>query len=218
MIPLPRRTPAPAVRDQERSAFSDVLDLLVHSVLGGVGAALVDSLGETVDYAGALEPFDAKVAAAHWQLVLACEEMRRFGGRRVVVRAARRGYVLAQAPDDYVLVLVTRPATAFAVTERALDATLRSLAREAGWNDGELARAGAGPWTRVDVRASGRTARPALVRLDRVWTEVEVLGAVVGLGRFERGFRVRAPRTGAELLVVREPSGFWYTDEIHEQR
>ena len=35
-----------------------------------LGAALVDVQGETVDFAGTLDPFDIKIAAAEWRIVL----------------------------------------------------------------------------------------------------------------------------------------------------
>ena len=37
---------------------------------GALGVALVDREGETVDYAGYLDPFTLKVAAAEWRIVL----------------------------------------------------------------------------------------------------------------------------------------------------
>jgi len=200
-------------RDQERSPFTDILETLVRSVIGGLGSALVDSLGETVDYAGVLSPFDMKVTAAHLQLVVKDEAFVKLGLRRAVVRARSRGYVFVAAPDDYVVVLVTRPAGAFAVTERALGTALRSLAREAGWPGADAVRGPFGPWARIEVR-EGRSRRPATVLLERAWRDAEILGAIVGLGRFERGYRVRLPATGAELDLVREPTGVWYTDEI----
>ncbi len=38
---------------------------------GALAAALVDGEGETVDYAGLLSPYDIKVLAAEWRIVLA---------------------------------------------------------------------------------------------------------------------------------------------------
>jgi hypothetical protein len=41
---------------------------------------------------------------------------------------------------------------------------------------------------------------------------VDVLGALVGLGPRERGFRVRLP-SGHEMTLVRERLGQWFADE-----
>jgi hypothetical protein len=57
-------------RLQERSVFTQILDRLVRLSPGAVGAALADREGECVDYAGFVDPFEIKVAAAHWQIVL----------------------------------------------------------------------------------------------------------------------------------------------------
>ena len=56
-------------RDQAASAISAILMRLCDSS-GALAAALVDGGGETVDYAGRLSPFDTRIAAAEWRLVL----------------------------------------------------------------------------------------------------------------------------------------------------
>jgi hypothetical protein len=38
------------------------------------------------------------------------------------------------------------------------------------------------------------------------------MGAVMGLGPREKGFRVRLP-SGAEMMLVRERLGQWFADE-----
>ena len=63
-------SPDPLARDQLASPFSAILQRLCESC-GAQAAALVDAEGETVDYAGRVAPFDARVAAAEWRLVLA---------------------------------------------------------------------------------------------------------------------------------------------------
>ena len=53
--------------------------------------------------------------------------------------------------------------------------------------------------------------RPRRVFLGGTWEDLEVMGAVVGLGRGERGYRVRTS-SGEELTLVRERLGRWYAD------
>ena len=55
-------------------------------------------------------------------------------------------------------------------------------------------------------------ARGRPVRVGEGRVSVEVLGAVMGLGVRERGFRVRT-HDGTELTLVREPRERWYADE-----
>ena len=56
-------------RDQTPSSFAPTLGRLCSSA-GVVGAALVDADGEAVDYAGRVSPFDIRVAAAEWRIIL----------------------------------------------------------------------------------------------------------------------------------------------------
>ncbi len=57
-------------RDQAASNFAATLGRLCDAV-PAVSAALVDGEGETVDYSGSLSPYEIRVAAAEWQLVVA---------------------------------------------------------------------------------------------------------------------------------------------------
>jgi len=57
-------------RDQAPSSFAPTLGRLCTSA-GVVGAVLVDSDGEAVDYAGRVDSFEIRVAAAEWRIILA---------------------------------------------------------------------------------------------------------------------------------------------------
>jgi len=93
-----------------------------------------------------------------------------------------------------------------------MSACIRLLAREAAWTLPEKKHdEGSRAWWPVRVDTD-RKHRP-----ERVFGEVggfalEVLGAVVGLRRRERGFRVRL-ESGKELTLVREIGGQWYADD-----
>ncbi|MCW5836332.1 MAG: roadblock/LC7 domain-containing protein [Labilithrix sp.] len=199
-------------RDTDATPFTAILDALIQRVAGAEAAALVDSQGETVDYAGRGEPFDLRVAAAHVQIILAAIE--RFGAlgepRWVVVRGERKSIAASVLPDGYVLVLLLRPRGAFTISTRALKVCTRALAEEAGWtdlakHDGVKQRS----WFEVAVETD-RRGRPSHIGAKR--TRVEVLGAVMGLSVRERGYRVRTAE-GNELTLVREPRQRWYADE-----
>lgn len=199
-------------RDTDATPFTAILDALIQRISGAYAAALVDSQGETVDYAGRGEPFDLRVAAAHLQIILASIE--RFGAlgepRWVVIRGGRKSIAASVLPDGYVLVLLLRARAAFTISTRALKACTRALADEAGWSDLEK-RDGVKQrsWFEVAVEVD-RRGRPTHAGAKRI--EVEVLGAVMGLSVRERGFRVRTAE-GSELTLVREPKQRWYADE-----
>lgn len=194
-------------RDQAASPFTSILERLVVSTPGARGAALVDFEGETVDYAGHIDPFELKVAAATWQIVLYELEATAFAGpTQVTVRARRSSYVLRRVNHEYAIVLILHARAAFAVSERALVEAEAALAHEAG-----LPRKNRHTWFGVTVRVAAEH-RPVELCIAGTWEPIEVMGAVVGLRARERGYRVRL-LSGAELMLIRERSGQWFSDE-----
>jgi hypothetical protein len=202
-------------RDQRASAFSAALMRLCDSV-GALGAALVDAEGETVDYAGVIDPFDIKVAAAEWSLVFTLLRRSRAPAlaktELVRIRAAKKSFLLHALSGDYTLVvqLVRR---SFAVSHRAISEAIREVSLEA-----ELAIPRAyddqkEQWCRVEVRCDDAgQRRPSAVWLRGSWFPVEVLGRFTReLGPHEVGYRARLA-SGAELTLIRERLGRWYTD------
>lgn len=200
-------------RDTDATAFTHILEDLLRGIPGSHAAAIVDSQGETVDYAGRGDPFDLRVAAAHLQLVL--QGIARFGAlgepRWIVVKGARKSVAATALPDGYALALLLRSRSAFTISTRALAACQRALAQEAGWaaptsRDGVLRS-----WFPVTVETD-RRGRPIRVLTKSGTVALEVLGAVMGLSVRERGFRVRTSN-GSELNLVREAGPRWYADE-----
>lgn len=212
----PRATPrsqrvAPP-RDQATSTFTRLLERLLAATPGARAVALVDFEGETVDYAGHVDPFEIKVAAAHWQIALSeLAEAPAIGVvRQVVVRARGQGYHVRRLEENYAVVLVLHPRAAFAVSERAMQEAIAGLSSEAGW---PLPR-GTARWFFVEVESErrGRVHRPLRLKVAGAWQPVDVIGAVVGLSPNERGFRVRL-LSGAEMMLVRERFGRWFADD-----
>ncbi|MBL9021453.1 MAG: hypothetical protein JNL21_04605 [Myxococcales bacterium] len=212
-----RRSPT---RDQAASPFALILEQLLEAVPFVRGAAIFDFEGETVDYAGELEPFDLKVSAATFQLVLAdlrtCAWLS--STQQISLSTARAGYVLRILDESYCLLLVVRPLGTYAVSQRALDETAYRILTEAG-----LAAGAVPGWYRVEVEAGTvrKGARPLRLRPvaplgatnhDSPWLDVDVLGALVGLGKRERGFRIRLA-SGAEVTLLRESRRLWFIDE-----
>jgi hypothetical protein len=198
-------------RDQARTAFTQILDDLLRVAPGAVGVAVVDPIGETVDYAGRLPAFDIKVAAAHFRLILDVARSRgatALGSPlHIAVRTKGRGYVIRPLLEGYALVVLLARG-AFRTSSRALAIAERALCHEAGWPTPPQAPP---VWHAVEVQASERVHRPLQLRTGSDWERVVVLGTVVGLGR-DRGYRVRLS-SGAELTLVREPLGHWFMDE-----
>jgi hypothetical protein len=201
----------------DASPFSSILADLVRRVPGAFAAGLVDREGETVDYAGSAEPFDVKVAAAHWRIVIQqiLEQSRFVELKWLVSRGVKQSFIVHVLPDGYALVLLLRKRAGFVPFVRPVSACIRLLAREAEWQLPEKPLTGEGArghtWYAVRVDTD-RRGRPERVFGDVGGYALEILGAIVGLRRREKGFRVRL-ESGKELTLVRELGGFWYADE-----
>jgi hypothetical protein len=205
-----------AARDQSDSAFSQILRRLCDDC-GALAAALVDSEGETVDYAGLLEPYEIKVVAAEWRIVLGVVRDSRVPGFHqvtgITVRARGRSYCIEGMPDGYAIAL-RLPHHCFNISRRALSQAVRELGREAGI-ELPVGRAQAS-WTRVKVRLSGATRRhrrPDAIWLGNDWSPLVILGRYQArdLSRSELGYLARLA-SGAEVFLVREPLGAWFVD------
>jgi hypothetical protein len=201
-----RRPPA---RDMDSTPFAQILIDLILRLPGAYACALVDLGGETVDYAGVVNPFDVKVAAAHMRIVL--NDLDEYGAlgrpRWVVLRGEKRSFVARSLPEGYALVVMLRRRAGFTASARAYATCERELAAEAGW--GHLHEGPA--WFPIAVEVD-RRGRPTKIGSGAACVTVEVFGAVMGLPQNERGFRVRTA-TGSELTVVREAGNTWYADE-----
>lgn len=194
-----------SARDTSPTPFTPILADLVARIPGAYASMLVDFEGETVDYAGAGEPFDLKVAAAHLRIVLCdLESCRALGDPRwLVIRGAARSIIARSLPEHYAVVVLLRRRAGFTASGRAFAVCERALCEEAG-----LPLVDSGPrWYPVVVDAD-RRGRPVRVAS----SPVEVLGSVLGLGARERGFRVRT-HAGLEITLIREPRRCWYSDE-----
>lgn len=204
----------PFAREEHETGFTAILHRMVRATPGAIGAALVDAEGETVDYAGDhIEPFELKVAAAHWRIVLQEIEQgaltQRAGPpRRLSIETTRRLFVLDSLPEGYALLSVLHRDAGLAHADRALDVALRDLYVEAGWScPPDLFR-----WHEIDVRL-GDGGRPASVRSGQTWEPVRVIGRVAtGLRRDEIGYRVGAEHAHCELTLVRGRDERWYAD------
>jgi len=208
---MPLRPGVPA-RDQDTTGFTRILQNLVEALPGLAGVALVDELGECVDYAGVLEPFEIRLTSAHLQIELRHATERLSGAlgglRELAVYARKRTFFAVHLVDGYDLILVFTAGSPWPLSSRAIAQAEYDIRVEGGWDPtADLER-----WIHlvVDARPHDRW-RPHRVRLAGEWHEVEVMGTVVGLAEGERGFRVRT-RTGAEMTLVRERFGHWYAD------
>ena len=207
------RPPGSFDRKENETGFTGILTRLLAATPGAIGAALVDSWGEAVDYAGdSMDPYDLKVAAAHWRIILQDIELgpltvRGGAPRRVMVTTTRRTFVIDVLPEGYALLSILRRDAAFGHADRALETALRDMYREAGWHaPPELFR-----WHEVQVEVEG--ARPKRIRVKKKWLPIHVIGKVAqGLQRGEVGFRIGLDQSLSEVTLVLARDERWYAD------
>ena len=203
-------------REQDTTPFNTIL-LRLCDATPALAAALVDAEGETVDFAGALDPFDIKVAAAEWNVVL--DQLRSSKvpswpqASAILARGARASFVVVPLGDGYSVVaqLIRH---GFSISDRAIAEAARDLSREAGLT--VLPNADGVRWARVEVRTSpADSRRPVAIWREGGWSTLTVLGRYREgeLPEREVGYRVRT-EAGAELTLVREPLGVWYADDV----
>lgn len=226
MQPATHRPPrgVAAVRDANESPFAAILEQLMRGLPGAYAAAFVDEEGECVEYAGKVDAFHVKVAAAHLRVTLETLNVTRTLGRAkwFLVRGTRESALVYRLADHYALVVLFTRGGGFARTPRALAAALRQVSEEGAikyegerWYPARFTLDAAGKplvWHRQTSGAgTGIRARGPID--DEVREEpVEIVGTIMGLGRGERGYRLRLAG-GAEVTAIREVSRVWYTDD-----
>ena len=211
----PQRT-GPVGREQDTTPFNTIL-LRLCDATPALGAALVDFQGETVDFAGTLDPFDIKVAAAEWRLVLDLVHASKMWSwpqaNQLLARGSRHSFAVVPLGEGYAIVAQLQRRS-FALSERAVAEAARGLCREAGI---ELAgRADGIHWARVEVRTSADDdRRPDSIWLGGRWSPVLVLGRYreQELPPGEVGYRVRIAAE-TDVSLIREPLGVWYADDL----
>ena len=205
-------------RDQDASRFSAILMRLCDAT-GALAAALVDSDGETVDYAGTVDPFRIKIAAAEWQIALRITRESRVPGwaetQFLSFRGGRRSFAAVSLAEGYVIVIVLLR-HALTLSWRALCEAVRDISNEAGLPVPLAFRSEKERWTRVEVRTSSSDPRrPEALWREDAWAPLTILGYYQTSGAVpEVGYRARL-LSGAEITLVREPLGRWYVDDVH---
>lgn len=202
---------AESIRDQAENAFTAILRRMYQNIPALVAAVFVDMEGECIDYVTCLDPFEAKVTAAHLHMMLGrlrTARASRTTGDTIgfeVVASQREAWV-QRIGDEYVLVIILK---------RGFD---RSEVRDAMALAGREFRAEVG----IDAPGWERTERLSVrVRASPGWTYApegfsvggERIAIVAVLGRWNERpgpsgpslvcFRVRTS-SGQELTLAHD--------------
>lgn len=127
--------PPEAARDQEATGFTPILRRVWSATPTVLAVAFADMTGECVDYASSLDPFDAKVSAAHALIVVSrvLESSERLGqGAPIMIEIAadEREIWARRVSEEYVLVVVTDAATDRTVVGQAIARAVLELRDE----------------------------------------------------------------------------------------
>lgn len=128
----------PPSREQLPSAFCSILQRLVASSPGALGAVLSDDEGETVDYfSEGLDPEELKLAAAYMGILvtrLAGSSAKVGGGRLhdAMLRGRRSQFVARLLGPGYHVTVALDPAAVLPKLFTALDQATAELRVEAG--------------------------------------------------------------------------------------
>lgn len=129
--------PPEATRDQEASAFTPILRRVWESTPSVLAAAFSDMMGECIDYVSSLDPFDAKVSAAHALIVISrlLESSEKLGGGAPVmleIAADARELWARRVSEEYVLVVVTDASADRVLVRQAITRAVSELREEGG--------------------------------------------------------------------------------------
>jgi hypothetical protein len=214
---------AEAPRDQGESAFTPILRRCFQDIPKLLAALFVDAEGECIDYVSAIDPFEAKVAAAHLHNTMSLFRWAR--ASRVLgesfaleIAASEREVCVRCVGDGYMLIAIALPGADRVEREDALLAAVQEFRAEVGlvtpsWETRQVrlsvrVRAAKG-WQYAPAAFSARGVRIAISDVLGRWTEA--VDDAVGGDRV--CFRVRT-QEGQELTLVHEPdSQVWLVRE-----
>jgi predicted regulator of Ras-like GTPase activity (Roadblock/LC7/MglB family) len=209
----PRQHEAP--RDQADSAFTAILRRLWEQLPSLQAAAFVDVEGECIDYISRIDPYEAKVSAAHMHMLLGevAQSFEKLDAGRtfsIEIDAADREIWVQRVGDDYVLVVAFATGSERAQREAAIVLACAEFRAEVGlqpppWETARQrlsvrVRPATG-WTYAPETYSDGGVRIAITDVIGRWTEA---GGV--LGDELVCFRVRTAE-GRELTLVHDPDG-----------
>lgn len=204
-----------APRDLAESAFTPILRRLWDRTPALLSAAFVDREGECIDYVSRVEPYEAKVCAAHMHMLMGVLASSReklpvgepFG---LEISADEREIWAQRVAEDYVLVVVLLHGFDRTELRDAINFANTEFRHEVGL--GLPSWEGSGRRLSVRVRAAkGWTYAPDNYTDSGVRVTItDVLGRWTELGSLSEEelvcFRVRTDE-GQELTLVHDPDG-----------
>ena len=204
--------PPEAKRDMLETAFTPILRRVWSAAPAVLAAVFVDLEGECIDYVSSLDPFEAKVSAAHALVLL--DAMRdsgeRLGMREPIelwITGAQRELWARRINEEYVLVLVVAPGSDYGELRGILARAGREFREEVGaaaaaWEPApagvEVMLRSAVGWPYAPAAFSDQGIRVFISDVLGRWTEQGDGGDEVVC------FRVRT-QEGQELTLVHDP-------------
>lgn len=208
-----RRQEAP--RDQAESAFTSILRRLWDQLPSLLAATFVDTEGECIDYISRIDPFEAKVSAAHMHMLLrevgaSFTKLEAGPTFSIEIEASQREIWAQRVGEGYVVVAMFAAGSERAQREAAIAQACSEFRQEVGlqapaWEKSRQrlsvrVRPAKG-WQYAPETYSDGAVRVTITDVIGRWTEA---GGVMGDELV--CFRVRT-EDGRELTLVHDPDG-----------
>jgi len=213
--------PPEAERDELETAFTPILRRMWSAAPSLLAAAFVDLEGECIDYVSSLDPFEAKVSAAHALVLMdrlraARDKLGLDEPVELAISGNQRDLWARRVSAEYLLVAVLLPEPDHTRVRAVLASAGREFCEEVGVD--------APAWDPNSLRPSGKGGLQVLVRSAVGWpyapasfeqagvrvTISDVLGRWLEPSDLGHGelvcFRIRT-QEGQELTLVHDPSG-----------
>ncbi|MFI5306521.1 MAG: hypothetical protein ACHQ53_04160 [Polyangiales bacterium] len=209
------KRPEEAQRDLLETAFTPILRRIFGALQGALAAVFVDLEGECIDYVSSLDPFEAKVSAAHALVLMSA--LRAARGKLglhepvvLTVTGSARELWARRVSEEYLLVAVLEPGADPLQVARVLAFAGREFRDDVGaamppWDPAprslEVIVRGAVGWPYAPAAFSQQGVRVFISDVLGRWTED---GGAEGDELV--CFRVRTEE-GQELTLVHDPAG-----------
>lgn len=129
--------PPETERDQNETDFTPILRKIWQSVPNVLAAVFIDGQGECIDYVSSVDPYEAKVAAAHSHVMLemiraVSDRLRLIEPHSLELTADSRELITRRLGDDYMLSVLLSPGFDREQLQEVLVLACRAFREEVG--------------------------------------------------------------------------------------
>jgi len=117
---------------EDKTSFYPILESLLNSVPGAHSAIFCDEEGESIEYCGAMNPYDIKIAGAYSTVILQLLRGRQSPTPRTIAISCSSLTMTIHEIKGYTLTLILNRRTFSAALESAIEKATEKFIHEAG--------------------------------------------------------------------------------------